>query len=269
PIPRARSPRAPARARRPMRSTAPIRRGRRGRARSLGGDRAGLKSQALQLRRRLLRGFAARKRGRAHAGQVAGDGLGEVRNLRRRELGGDVLRGRERADWDEVFFFRDVLLLRRSGLLRRRLRLEGRGVLAWNAHAHRRRHRARLRIEHHRQDDHREEHQRHGADQPPAATTPERVYVLLLFSHAITSATVRTEPNTTILAPSPARAFAAANASAGESKTETHAESDGSFSTRTEAFAPRGPGSEARCQRVTRGASSRSTAPMSLSRSMP
>ena len=33
--------------------------------------------------------------------------------------------------------------------------------------------------------------------------------------------------------------------------------------------APRGPGSDARCQRVMRGASARSTPPMSLSRSMP
>src|SRR6185436_1448846 len=159
-----------------------------------------------------------------------------------------------------------VLLLRGRGFLRRRLGLERRVLLARNAHAHRRRDRARLRIEQHRKNDHREQYQRDGTDQPPAAATFERIYVLLLFSHAMTSATVRNEPNTMILSPSLAAAFAAANACAGESNRYASPET---LAARSAAAAPRGPGSEARCQRVTRGASSRSTAPMSLSPSMP
>src|SRR5207302_11079566 len=103
-----------------------------------------------------------------------------------------------------------------------RLRLGGESgfVLAGDAHADRRGGLARLPVEHHRQHDHGEQHQRHRADQAPAAAALQGVDVLS-FSHAMTSPTVRNEPKTTILSFSLARSFAAANAFCGESWTRT------------------------------------------------
>src|SRR6267378_2195932 len=138
------------------------------------------------------------------------------------------------------------------------------------AHADRRRALARLRIEHHRQHDHAEQHERHGADQPPAAAALQSIDVLS-FSHAMISPTVRNEPKTTILSFSPARSFAAANAFCGESCSSNGALAPvcrkAFFS--SSAVAARGPDNEAKCQRVMRGATARSTPAMSLSRSMP
>src|SRR6185436_281176 len=121
-----------------------------------------------------------------------------------------------------------------------------------------------LGIEHHRQHDHGKQDQCNGTDQPSAPPAFQCLDVLLFFSHASTSPTVRKEPNTTILSFSPARPSAAANASAGEAKHSPATNCASSC-----ALAARGPCSDARCQRVTRGASVFSTPPMSLSRSMP
>src|SRR6185369_8888347 len=107
----------------------------------------------------------------------------------------------------------------------------------------------------------------HRPDQPAPPAAPQSVDVLLLFSHAVASPTVRKEPNTTILSFSAASALAAARACATVSCSSNAALEPAarSASASSAAEAPRAPGSEQKCQRVTRGAISRRTPATSLS----
>ena len=86
------------------------------------------------------------------------------------------------------------------------------------------------------------QHQRDGADQPPAAAALQRFDVLLFFSHAITSPTVRKEPNTTILSPS-LRALAAPRRAprAGEANLSDARSRCADALASSSADAPRGP----------------------------
>src|SRR5712671_6087523 len=120
-----------------------------------------------------------------------------------------------------LLFFRLLFLHRRRlrhGLRRlgRRFWRKGPVVFPRYAHAHRGRASARRWVEHHWQDDDSEKHEGNSADEAPSPAPLQRIDVLLLFSHAMVSPTVRKEPNTTILSFSCAASFAATKACAAE-----------------------------------------------------
>src|SRR5207237_5930411 len=206
--------------------------------------------------------FLAWERPGTNARQVALHRLGVIREPRAGELGGHGFGIGEGTDRDHEFAAR-LRLHRRTW---RRLRGERRRVtFARDAHAHRGRRIARLRIEHHGKHDYGEKDEGNRPYQASSPAALQRFDVLLFLSHAITSPTVRKDPNTTILSFSSAASSAAAKASA----REANLCAPGRYAASSSAVAPRGPASEARCQRVTRGFISRSTPAMSLSRRMP